>query len=66
VRVGEVETIAGDVVQIYRLFDKENGGREGQSRQELLWSLPHEIPSQVAMDDEGVIATPRKRADVGN
>ena len=44
-----------DVVQVDRLFDEEHMASLRESRQELLWALPHEIPAQVAVDDDGRI-----------
>ena len=48
-----------DVVQIDRLFDEEHVAPLRESREELLWALPHEIPAQVAVDDDGRIRVNR-------
>ena len=48
-----------DVVQIDRLFHEEHVAALRESGQELLWALPHEIPAQVAVDDDGRIRVSR-------
>ena len=45
-----------------RFFDEENGRCAGESRHELLWPLPYEVPAQVALDDKRMIANDGKFA----
>jgi len=44
-----------NVVEKNGLLDVENWSMLSEPRQDLLWTLPHEIPAQVAMDNKGAV-----------
>ncbi|CAA9359734.1 MAG: hypothetical protein AVDCRST_MAG40-3401 [uncultured Gemmatimonadaceae bacterium] len=48
----EVERAGGEVVDEDRLFDEQDRGVLREARQQLLRALPHEVPAQVAVDEE--------------
>jgi hypothetical protein len=57
-----LETIDCGVVEVYRLFYEENRGGAREPRHQLLWSLPDEVPSEMALNDKRMLARRRNLA----
>src|SRR5215217_7974047 len=52
-RERDVESSGRYVIEVDRLFHEEHVVALSEPREQLLWALPHEVPAQVAVDDDG-------------